>query len=106
MVPVAFKPLQLYSSDCIPCQNSSLFSIDTWIQPPIAPANLLWTNRCKMTSTFILHYMSATSSSSTSAMDRIEYIGDILLLKVENNHVINAQWDDLDLILHFVRDEI
>ena len=81
-----------------------LFSFETWIKEPVAPPNLYWTRVTKQSANYIVHYMLASTRSFSSASlgTRIEYVGDILMLKIEDNHVVSVSDADVEEAMQYL----
>ena len=76
-----------------------------WIKTPPAPTDFSWTRITKESTSYLIHYMSGIPSSPPSApeTDRIEHIHDILILKMQDGHVININHDDLEDALNIIK---
>ena len=94
-VPVPFKEER---DDPLALAHPDLFCFETWIKEPGAPPNLYWTRVTKQCANYIVHYMVASTRpfSSGALATRIDYIGDILMLKVEGNSVVSVENTDID----------
>ncbi|KAF8322960.1 hypothetical protein F5887DRAFT_1026951 [Amanita rubescens] len=103
MVPVPFKePMQSTDARASP----DFFSLDAWIKVPNTPPHFYWTRVTKQCDNYIVHYMMASthSLSNSSLTTRIEYIGDILMLKLQGDLVVNVTDADLDHAMEVLDD--
>ena len=88
----------------IPCLPHN-FAFNMWIKTPPAPTDFSWTHIMKESTSYLIHYMLGIPSSppSTPETDHIKHIHDILILKMEDGHVININHDDLEDALNIIK---
>ena len=107
-VPIPLKTETAPRGECAQPKDIALFALDKWIKPPISPDGLYWDRTTKQHRDFILHYMTAhtTTLASASTSDTTELIADVLLLKVKDGHVIDIENNDMIDIEHLVRQTV
>ena len=99
-VPIPFKnPLV---PNVLPLPHH--FALNTCIKQPPMPPNFSWTCITKESPSYLTHYMSRTSPvTSMPQTNCIEHIHDILILKMEQGHIINIKSNNLNDALNIIK---
>ena len=94
-------PFKTHLNSPPPPPHPNNFDMYTWIKPPHSPQRLSWTRVTRETDNCIIHYMSgsARSNATTAVQNKIEYIHDILFLKIVAGEVVDVENDDIPNIL-------
>ena len=88
VVPVPCK-MDVTPGVTIPA-DPKLFNFEAWVKQPNGPTGLVWERVTKETGRLIIHYMAGEWKQKEKTDMHTQYIGDILLLKVHRNVVVDA----------------
>ena len=79
-------------------------ALDTWITIPFVSSSVHWSRVTRETESYVLHYYSMRRAPPTyNGVPRYEFIGDVLLLQLDNGNVVDADSDDIRQVLRDIK---